>query len=199
MAASIVINRHTGAVSTNEGTTKTAIDGGSTRVSWSDAPSPGTSDPVPIPTGSANKSWWCSTRLAVGGTGASNGLNTFKWYYDSAATGGPGTGIVFKVQKTTSEVVATHPYVQAKNISSTTTAGTDGLTLNTTNYSSLSGATVDITTVDTVSNAISLNGSYTTNTNVGLANFVVFQMEVSSTASPGTSNGVTFKFQYDET
>ena len=78
MAAVIIINRATGA-----GPTLTAITSGNSRLSTSDVPAPGTSDPIPIPGAGTNFSFWMSTRLEC--TSAPTGtVDNLRWYPDAS-------------------------------------------------------------------------------------------------------------------
>ena len=83
MAATVLINRLTG---TGGSETETDITSGTTRASTSDAPAPGTSDPIPIPSGADNYSFWVTTRLetTVAPTGT---IDNIRWYSDAASFG----------------------------------------------------------------------------------------------------------------
>ncbi|HJS83612.1 MAG TPA: hypothetical protein VJ742_12335 [Nitrososphaera sp.] len=177
MAATVIINRLTGS-----GPTKTAITNGNTRLSYSDAASPGTNDPVVVPTSGTNRSWWATTRLEC--TAApSNLINNIKWYSDGSSF---GTGLTCVGNTSTG-------YTQATGSGG---AGTSGTTLNTTNYSTLAGAPADVTT-HTSGSPKSVSGSTSTAQEFG--DRFVFQLEVTSTASPGTTTARTFTWQFDET
>lgn len=180
MAATVTIRRWTGS---SGGPTKTDITGGTTRASTSDAASPGTSNPIPIPPSGTKYSYWVATRLSADTT-PSGTINNIKWYTDGSS--GLGTGVAVKMNTATG-------YVQA-----TGTPGDTGDILNTTNYSTLAGATSDAFGF-TSGSPKTVAGSIA-NPNTGdFGDFVVYQFEVISTASPGTTPSETFTWQYDET
>ena len=77
-------------------------------------------------------------------------------------------------------------------------AGTSGTVLNATNYTALSGATVDVTT-KTSGSPFSVTGSLAAAGTGDFGDFVVFQLEVTSTASVGSTTARTFTWSYDET
>ena len=189
MAATVVINRHTGTAtgSPTVGTTKTAISGGSTRLSYSDSPTPGTSNPIPIPAAGTNRSWWASTRLNAS-VGPSNGINNIKWYSDGTSF---GTGLVCKGN----DAAAATGYTQATGSGG---AGTSGTTLATAAYPALSGAPVDVTTL-TSGSPKSITGSLAAAGTGDFGDFFVFQLEVGSTAAVGSTTARTFTWSYDET
>lgn len=177
MAATIIINRLTGS-----GPTTTAITSANTRLSYSDSPSPGATDPVVVPTSGTNRSWWATTRLECT-VAPSTAVNNIKWYSDGLSF---GTGITCVGNTATG-------YTQATGSAGASTSGT---TLNTTNYATLTAAPADVTTFTSVSPK-SVSGSTSTTGQFG--DRFVYQLEVISTASPGTSSARTFTWQYDET
>lgn len=180
MAATVTIRRWTGS---SGGPTKTDVTGATSRLSTADDPAPGTSNPIPIPASGTKYSYWAHFRLSVDVTPAGT-INNIKWYSDGANA--YGTGITMKGQDA-------NAYVQA-----TGTPGDSGNILNTTNHPSLSGAPVDVFTFTSASPK-SISGNMS-NPNTGdLGDFFVQQMEVGSTAAPGTTPGETFTFKYDET
>jgi hypothetical protein len=181
MAATVIINRQTGA-----GPTKTAITGGNTRVSTSDNPYTNeTVNPIPIPGAGTNYSFWCVTRLEC--TVAPDTLiNNVKWYTDGSNTF--GTGI-------TAKVGTANAYDQAPG-----TVGTTGTELTVANYGNgttdLDAAPVDIFTY-TSGSPLSVTGS--TSTAQDFADWVVYQLAVGTTAGAGTTPTETITWQYDET
>lgn len=183
MAATIIINRLTGA-----GPTLTPITSGNTRASTSDAPSPGTADPIPIPAAGTNYSYWVCTRLqcTVTPTGT---VNNLKWYTDA---GGFGTGVNVTVDTATA-------YTQA-----TGTQGSTGDELTTTSYPSISGGggagQPYANAFSFTSGApLSVTGSITNPSTGEFGDRVVYQIEVINTASAGSLTPETFTWQYDET
>jgi hypothetical protein len=185
MAATILINRHTGAGTANGGTVFTDITSGNTRASTSDAPTPGTSDPIPIPGAGNNYSFWVSTRLQS--TVAPSGtVDNLRWYSDAA---GFGTGVtVSGADASTGADVGYRIGVG--------TQGTTGTQLTTGNHTGLDAAEVDVTGL-TSGSPRTLGGSTTTTEHFG--DLFVYQFDVGTTASAGTTPANTFTFQYDET
>lgn len=191
MAATVVINRWTGAVGSP---TKTAIQGSTNRMSTSDNASPGTANPIPIPAAGTNYSFWVATELNAT-AGPANGINNLKWYSDGTSF---GTGLTCSGNQATS-------YVQA-----TGTAGTTGTVLDTavtashynaggTTTSPLTASPVDVTTLTSGSPA-SIGGSTLGAAGTGdFGNFFVYQLAVGTTATVGTMAARTFTWQYDET
>lgn len=182
MVATVQILRLTGSGPTenviNDGTT-----GINTRANAEDThTTAGTSNPIVVPTSGTNYSFWVVTRLKATVAPATN-LTNIKWYTDG--TNSFGTGVTCKMNTATG-------YVQA-----TGTAGTTGNLLNTTNYSTLAGATSDSFTF-TSGSPKSVTGSQASTGQFG--DYIVYQIEVGTTANPGpTSVQETFSVQYDET
>jgi hypothetical protein len=176
MAATIYIRRLTGA-----GPTYTNIQSTTNRASTSDVAAPGSSDPIPIPAAGTKYSFWVSTQLYAF-TAPTGTINNIKWYTDGAS--GFGTGTAMKAMDATT-------YDQASG-----TQGDTGDILNTTNYTTLTGATVDAFTFTSVSPK-SITGSTTTTGNFGY--LMVYQIEVVNGASVGTATAETITWKYDET
>lgn len=176
MAATVIINRLTGA-----GPTLTDITSTTNRMSTSDVAAPGTSDPIPIPDAGTNYSYWVVTRLQAT-VAPSNGINNIKWYSDGTSF---GTGLTCNGQTATA-------YVQA-----TGTQGTTGLQLNTTNYATLTAAPVSVTTL-TSGAPKSVTGTLAATTGEFGDRFV-YQLAVGTTATVGTMTARTFTWQFDET
>jgi hypothetical protein len=126
-----------------------------------------------------------NTRLSVDAI-TSGTVNNIKWYTDG--TNNLGTGVTEKVQ--TASV-----YGQATGV-----AGTSGTQLTSANYTTaggtLAGAPVDAFTY-TSGSPLSVTGSTTSTGDLG--DFVVWQIEVASTASSGASGSETMTFKYDDT
>jgi hypothetical protein len=178
MAATVTIRRWTGA---SGSPTKTNITSGSVRFCTADNINPGTSYPIPIPAAGTKYSYWVVTRLSADTTPAAI-INNIKWYTDGA---GYGTGVACKVQTATA-------YTQA-----TGTEGDSGSILNTTNYPTLAGATVDAFT-ETSASPLAVAGSISNPSTGDFGDFVVLQLEVDSTASQGILTAETFSWRYDE-
>lgn len=183
MAATVVINRWTGS---SGGPTKTAIQSANTVANASDAhqsTAAGSSNPIRVPTVGTNYSYWVSTRLSASVT-PSGTINNIRWYTDGANNF--GTGVTCKGNTASA-------YVQA-----TGTTGTTGDILNTTNHTSLAGATADVFT-HTSGSPKSITGSISNPSTGDFGDFFVYQMEVGTTAGPGVTGQETFTWTYDET
>jgi hypothetical protein len=181
MPATVKINRYTGS-----GPTKTDITGANTVANATDthqSSATGSSDPIRIPTSGTNYSYWVVCRLECTVTPLGT-LNNIRWYTDGSNTF--GTGVTCKVQTATS-------YVQA-----TGTAGTSGIQLTTGNYPTLAGAPVNAFTY-VVGSPLSVSGSLSNPSTGDFGDFVVYQLEVDSTAVPGVTGTETFTWLYDET
>lgn len=175
MAATVIINRLTGA-----GPTLTAITSTTNRMSTSDVAAPGTSNPIPIPDAGTNYSFWVVTRLQAT-VAPDNGINNIKWYSDGTAF---GTGLTCNGNSATA-------YTQA-----TGTVGTSGTLLNTTNYPTVT-APVNVTTF-TSGSPKTVTGSLGAATGEFGDRFV-YQLAVGTTATVGTMAARTFTWQFDET
>jgi len=182
MAATVLINRLTG---TGGSETETDITSGTTRASTSDAPAPGTSDPIPIPSGADNYSFWVTTRLetTVAPTGT---IDNIRWYSDAASF---GTGVTVVGADASTSTNAGYRIAAG-------TQGTTGTELTQANHTGLDAAPVDVTGL-TSGGPRTLGGSTTTTERFG--DHFVYQFQVASTAGAGTTNANTFTFQYDET
>ena len=180
MAATVTIRRWTG---TGGGPTKTDITSANTRASTSDAPSPGTSDPIPIPSSGTNYSFWVSTRLSADTTPTGT-INNIKWYSDG--TNSFGTGVTCVGNDASS-------YVQASG-----TQGDTGNQLTTGNHAGLSATPVNVFTL-TSGSPKTIAGSISNPSTGDFGDWFVYQIEVDNTASAGTTPTETFTWQYDET
>lgn len=179
MAATVTIRRLTGA-----GPTSTDITSINTRANAEDAHSTaGTTNPIQIPAAGTNYSYWVVTQLSAD-TSPSGTINNVKWYTDGA--NGFGTGVTCKMNTATG-------YVQA-----TGTAGTTGDLLNTTNYSTLAGATSDAFSF-TSGSPKSVTATISNPSTGAFGDRVVYQIEVGTTAGPGATAQETFTWRYDET
>lgn len=182
MAATVIINRLTG---TGGAETETVIQSGATRASTSDAPTPGTNDPIPIPSGADNYSFWVSTRLETTVAPAGT-IDNILWFSD-AASFGTGVTVVGADASTSTDA----GYREASG-----TQGQTGTELTQGNHSGLDAAVVDVTGL-TSGVPRSLGGSTTTTERFG--DHFVYQFQVASTAGAGSTNSNTFTWQYDET
>lgn len=186
MAADVGIYRKTGA-----GPTTTRIDSGggsgSTRGSTSDAPVPGTSDPIPIPGAGTNFSYWVVTRINAVSTPTGT-INNLKWYTDGTNS---WTGVTVEVGTATD-------YTQA-----TGTQGTSGDELTNTNYTTgtltPTDPSADNAFAYTSGSPLSVTGTISNPSTGEFGDHVVYQLSVGSTATAGTLASETFTWVYDET
>lgn len=179
MAATVTIRRWTGA---SGSPTKTDITSINTRANAEDAHSTaGTTNPIQVPASGTNYSYWVSTQLSAD-TAPSGTIDNLRWYTDG--TNNFGTGVSCKANTASA-------YVQA-----TGTAGETGDILNTTNHTSLAGATSDVFGY-TSGSPLSVTGSISGTGDIG--HQVVYQIEVADTAAPGATSQETFTWKYDET
>lgn len=184
MPATVIINRWTGS---SGSPTKTDITSINTVASASDAhqtTAAGSSNPIRIPASGTNYSYWVVTRLSTGTTTPTGTIDNIKWYSDNANNF--GTGVTCKGEEASG-------YVQA-----TGTVGTTGTQLTTGNYATLAGSPVDVFTY-TSGSPNSITGSIANPSTGDFGGFFVYQIEVGTTASPGTTGQETFTWSYDET
>lgn len=189
MAATVLINRWTGA---NPGT-PTDITGNLTRASTSDAVSPGTADPVPIPGAGTNYSFWVSTRLQVTVAPAGT-INNLRWFSDSIKGDGIDTWVGCECKGADASTGGT------PNFGYRVAAGTQGTTgtqLTQGNHTGLDVAPVSVFTLTSASSR-ALAGTITATTG-HVGDFFVYQMEIGTTAAAGTRSTETFTFRFDET
>jgi len=191
MAATVIIERHTGAPSGGGGTTQSDITSINTRANAQDAHEIADVDnPIQIPSSGTNYSYWVSTRLectvAPAGT-----IDNLKWYTDGSNNF--GTGVTCKVKEANEG--ANEGYRQA--------TGTVGQTGNQLTQAAHTGLVGTVEPADaftyTSGSPLALAGSTTTTTVDGFGDFVVYQIEVGTTAGPGATAQETFTFKYDET
>jgi len=179
MAATVIINRHTGTAGAPSKSDITSIN---TRANAYDGHSTGdTTYPIAIPDAGSNYSYAVSTRLSVSANTGSNTIDNIKWYTDGAA--GFGTGVTCKV-------AAGNTYDQAEGVE-----GTSGTELTTGNNTGLAASPSDAFAY-TSGSALSLTGSTTGTGDVG--QFAVWQIAVGTTAGVGATSSETFTFSYDE-
>lgn len=182
MAATVIINRLTGA-----GPSNTDITGIKTRANAADAHAPtDTASPIKIPAAGTNYSFWVNTRLEVT-VAPDTTIDNLGWYTDGSNNFGTGTGM---------NVLTATAYTQA-----TGTPGTTGTELTKTNYDAGAGtANNDLTDAfsETSGAPKTVAGSIGATTG-DLGDIVVYQITVGSTASPGElAVDETVTFQFDE-
>jgi len=182
MAAGVSIRHWTGAAGSP---TKTDVTSATTVAVADNAHyGSGTINPVTIPSAGTNYSFWVPYRLFVDSTPNSS-IGTIRFHTDG--TNSSPTGVTWKGNTATS-------YIQP-----TGTVGTTGIILNTTNYSTLAGATVDIFTW-TSGSPKTITGSLSAPSTGDLGDLLVVQMEVASTVvTTGETTGEVATFVWDET
>lgn len=188
MVAVITINRLTGPAGTIVETDITSIN---TRVNADDSHSTGgTTNPIEIPTGADNYSFWCTTQLDAT-TAPDNLVDNIEWFTDGSNT--YGTGVTCVVAK-----AARASYTIASG-----TAGVTGIVLNNTNYTggTLTPSTPTDAFAKVTGSPLTVTGSTTTTGAFG--DMVIYQVIVGSTANPGdhppSGSEETFTWRYDET
>lgn len=159
------------------------INSASARASTSDSASPGTSNPVPIPSSGCNHTYWVSAQL-YSACAPDNSITNIKWYTDGTNTFGTGTECM---------VAAASSYVQA-----TGAAGSSGSILSVANHAGLTNAPSNaFQYTSAAASQLSVTGSIAAATG-SFGYYVVYQVSVASTASAGNSGEETFTFAYDE-
>jgi hypothetical protein len=168
---------------TGSGPSETDITSQVSVVNAEDSPSstPST-NPTRIPLAGENRSYWVTTRLKATVTPASI-VNNLKWFTDGV--NGLGTGFGCKVAVASSYVIASG------------TQGVSGTQLSTANHAGIAQEPVDAFAF-TIDTPLSVPGSIS-NPSVGqFGSFVVFQVSVGPTATPGVSSEEQFIWSYDE-
>lgn len=185
MAATIKIYRWTGATATP---TYTDITSTTNRAATSDSASETTGNPIPVPSDSStNYSYWVATRL-YSVTGPATSITNIKWYSDGANS--MGTGVALKA--------ATASAYQ-RGIGTT---GTSGSQLTSATYGTgwdFAGSAATSAFVYTSGAQLSVTGSTGTASSAFFGDFVLYQVEVISSAAPGPTTAETLTWQYDET
>lgn len=159
--------------STGAGPSNTSIT--NLRFNTDDTANPGTTNPLVKPSAGTNRSYWKTVYLNADTTPTGT-INNVKLYYDNSAA---WTGCTIFVG-------ASSVYTQA-----TGTPGTTG------DDSSL--ATTDISRYSAAAYAKSISGSISNPSTGKISDYVVFQVDVSTSAVAGTLATKTITFQYDET
>lgn len=187
MAASVGILRITGAYGSQSTTDITGANTVANAQDVHEAVATLSSNPVRIPATGTNYSYWVTTRL-IAYSLPTGTINAIKWYTGSNNF---GTGVAAKVAQAQS-------YVQA-----TGTAGTSGNLLNATAHTGSISTPVDpFANYNGAASALSITGSCTYGgaaAPLQFGNYVVYQLEVASTAGPGATGPTTFTWLYDET
>lgn len=181
MAATVLIRRITGATGSQTADDITATN---TRANAQDSHEVADVDnPVQKPTSGLNYSYWVSTRLDATVTPAGT-IDNIRWFADGA--NGFGTGITCK------GITAT-AYKQA-----TGSVGDTGDQLNSTNYTTVTGATVDVFS-HTSGSPKAISGTISNPSTGQFGDLFVYQIEVDTDVGPGASNQEQFTYRFDET
>jgi hypothetical protein len=148
-------------------------------------------DPIPIPTAGTKYSYWKQIYLYATAAPATQ-VDNIKFYTDG---GGFGTGVTLKAgdETPTKNSGSDAGYEVATGTPGDTgdemVANHAGLTGSTDAFTYTSGSPLSVSISET-SNIINAIGE--------TSNYVILQMEVISSASPGTLSSETLTFRYDE-
>ena len=190
MVATVAVFVETGPNATPVPTDTSALGPPNIRFKTADDSVIDANNPIPIPTSGTNRSFWKSIFLqATGGTFTQ--IDNVKFFTDG--TGFP-TGItVFVGDETpTKNSGSTAGYDQA-----TGTVGTNGNELTTHSFITAKTDAFSFTSGSPKTVTISEAGAII-NASGETTNYVVAQMDVADTASPGDLADETWTFQYDE-
>jgi len=180
MAATMKVYAHTGSGPSDVNTD--VLGPPNVRLKTADDTTIDTNNPIPIPASGHKYSYWKAVTLWAN-TSPAGKIDNIKLYTDG---GGFGTGITTYVG-----VQTTATYVQA-----TGTPGDTGDEMVASNAQISSRTDVFTYTSGAV---FAVTGSISNPTTGRTSNYVVLQMAVADTASPGDLANETFTFRYDET
>lgn len=186
MVATVIIERLTGV-----GPTRTDITAINTRANTIDSQTTNdTANPIEIPSGGPNYSYWVNTQLNAT-VAPDNLIDNIEWFTDGVNS--YGTGITLQVA-----TAALASYTQA-----TGTNGVTGILLDDTNYSggTLTPATPGADNAFAFVTGTPLAVAGSTVATGAFGDVVIFQVAVGSTATPGTkpASPETITWRYDET
>ena len=188
MAADLSVYFDFGGSDNNPGTEQDtdALGPPSIRFKVADDATIDTNDPIPIPGSGTGYSYWKQVYLYCD-TAPSTQVDNIKFYTDG---GGFGTGITLKagdefpVKNSTADTG-----YDVANAAEVMTNHTD-ITASTDAFTFTSGSPLSGPTISEAGNVINAIGETT--------NYLVLQLEVADTASPGDLANETLTFQYDE-
>jgi hypothetical protein len=181
MAATVHVYVHTGSGPSNTNTD--SLGPPNIRLKTADDATIDDANPIPIPTGATpNRSFWKTITLWAE-TSPTGTINNIKFYTDG---GGFGTGITTYVGDETSTT-----YDQA-----TGTVGTTGDEM-VASHSEITAKTDAFSYTSTVPKDVS--GSITTPSTGRISDYIVLQLDVASSSSPGNLSNETLVLRYDET
>jgi hypothetical protein len=178
MAATVQIHQYTGTAGTP---ITTNVTSGSIRAGTSDEPISASN--IPVPSSGSNYSYWVSEALECT-VAPDNAINNIKWYSDGS--NGLGTGV-------SCVIASASVYVQASG-----TSGSSGLTLTVGNHSGINSSGASPFTDYTSGSPLSLSGSIGATTGCIGDRWLVWQIQVVSTAGAGNTGAETWTWQYDE-
>ena len=149
-------------------------------------------NPIPIPTGAENSSFWKQIYLEVTATGGFSQIDNVQFYTDGTNF---GTGILMNVGN---ELPTHNLGSQAGYEVATGTIGTNGDDL-VASHAGITAVTDAFTFVSACTKTVSISeaGAIINVINES-TDYLAFQMEVSNTASPGDLADETWTYQYDE-
>jgi hypothetical protein len=168
MSATVVLISYHGTA----GATETDVTGGTLRFKTADDSTVDTNNPIPIPSSGTNRSYIKQLKLKCTGAPANNITNAV-FYTDGTASATGWSGNVT---------------IKAKTSASYTNPVSNGTTAL--------GSTTDAFTY-TSGSSLTLNAGTFTGTGA-IGDYCQLQMEVVSSATPGTLGSETLTFQYDE-
>jgi len=190
MVATVAVFVETGPNATPVETDTSALGPPNIRFKTADDAVIDANNPIPIPAGADNRSFWKHIFLkATGGTFTQ--IDNVQFYTDGT---GFGTGITVNVgnETPTKNSGSTAGYDQA-----TGTVGTTGNELTT--HANITAKTDAFTFTSGSPKSVSISEAGAIIDATGeTTNYVVAQMDVANTASPGDLADETWTFQYDE-
>ena len=186
MAATIQIFRLSGSVGGGASPDYTEKTSASIRASTSDVPTPGTTNPIPIPvSGGGSNHSFAVTNVLYAACPPDNSITNIKWFTDG--TNSFGTGIECLVATASA-------YNQAGG-----TAGSSGELLNITNNVAVQDAACDAFQYTTAAaSVLAIGGSIAATTGCIADEFLLWQLNCASTAGAGNVTEETFSFRFDE-
>lgn len=189
MAATVIIERHTGA-----GPTATNITAAPNNVSvtLNDLPqllssASSAANPIPIPAAGVAYSFWCTTGLNVT-VAPTTAINNIRWNTDG--TNNLTSGVTIEVADQTLDRATEYEQAVTGGPNGGGQIMTTGITAVTTQSDAFS--TYDSGSPLTVAGSIAA-------TTGALGEFVVYQFKVSNTATPGPTGQETITWSFDET
>lgn len=168
----------------------------SARYCTADSVTPGTVNPIPIPSaGSFNRSYWKSHCLVMSGTFTD--ISNIKWYSDGAEAWTLGTsGQIFIGTKGSGDNgCPTANYVQAGGTQGTT--GNDIWDTTGDGYTYYSGETPSLATTYTSASPLSVDSTHYSAAG-SRCKFVVTQVSVDDDATHGAQTAEVFTWRFDE-